>query len=224
VLDDYAFLAAGLVDLFEATQDARWLREAIALEDVLASEFADDAGGGFFLTAADGEAPLARLKLAHDGAVPSGNAVAAETLLRLAELTGDDARRAAADRVLQALGGGLARDPMGSAALAAALDFRLDRPKEIVIVRPAADGGGGAALLAAVHAAYTPNRVLVDTVEGEALARLAPLVPLVDGKQALGGAATAYVCEARVCARPATAPGALAAELARVHPLPQREK
>src|SRR4029453_13340125 len=88
-LDDYAFLVAGLLDLYEATGEARWLREAIALAAGLAPPH--EAGAGcFFMTAADPEGLLAREKPAGDGAEPSGNSVHALNLLRLHELTTDD--------------------------------------------------------------------------------------------------------------------------------------
>jgi uncharacterized protein YyaL (SSP411 family) len=136
--------------------------------------------------------------------------------LRLAELNGDDRWRALADRALQAQAPQLQRAP----ALLAALDFRLDHPKEIVIVRPDAADGGATALLATVRAAYLPNSVLTVAAEGADLARQHQLIPLVGGKEAVDGAATAYVCEQRVCARPTSDPAVLAALLAKVRPLP----
>jgi uncharacterized protein YyaL (SSP411 family) len=215
-LDDYAYLAAGLLDLYEATFDLAWLRAAIELQETLARDFWDTAHGAFFLTDAAREVTLARAKPDNDGALPSGNAVAIEGLLRLGELTGDDRWRARADRALQALAPQVERAP----ALLAALDFRLDRPKEIVIVRPTAAGGGADALLATVRATYLPNRALTVVTEGAELARQRELIPLVGGKEAIDRAATAYVCEQRVCARPTSDPSVLAAQLARVAPLP----
>jgi uncharacterized protein YyaL (SSP411 family) len=219
-LDDYAFMAAGLVDLYEATFDPRWLREALALQAVLARDFWDDAGGGFFATARDAEPGLARAKPASDSVVPSGNAVAAETALRLAEFTGDDTHRRRADDTLRALGAALARAPTSAPRLLAALDFRLDRAKEIVIVAPAGAPDGAAPLLAEVRRIYLPNRVLTVAAEGAPLAAQAAVVPLAEGKTALGGHATAYVCEQGVCALPTADAGVLAAQLARVVPLP----
>ncbi len=218
-LEDHAFLASGLLDLYEATAELRWLRAALALHQGLARDFWDDAGGGFFATAARAEAPLGREKPADDGVLPSGNAVAAETLLRLAHLTGDDAHRARAEVVLRVLAPAARQAPANAARLLAALDFATDRAKEIVIVTPAADAGDGAALVAAARAAYVPNRVLTVASEGRALAAQAELVPLVRDKRALGGRATAYVCEERVCALPTSDPAVLRAQLATVHPL-----
>ena len=89
-LDDYAFLADGLLDLRDATGDARWLDEAKSLAAVMKEHFWDRAHGGFFLTSDDHEDLLLRLKPSYDQATPSGNGVAARVLIRLAELTGEE--------------------------------------------------------------------------------------------------------------------------------------
>ena len=88
VLDDYAAMISGLLDLYEATGETRWVREAIALDAVLERDFEDREGGGFFQTSHDHEQLLAREKPSYDGAEPSGNSVHALNLLRLAEMTG----------------------------------------------------------------------------------------------------------------------------------------
>jgi len=214
-LDDYACVVAGLLDLYEATFDIRWLEEAIALEDVLERDFRD-AEGGFFQSAAGSEAPLARRKPDIDGALPSGNAVATENLLRLAELTADGRRRDEADRALRALSARLVRTPAAVPALAAALEFRLDRAKEIVIVEP--EAGTGGRLLATVRGTYVPNHVLAVVTETPG-ATLARRVPLVADKTAVEGRATAYVCEHGVCRRPTSDAAVLAGQLAIVEPL-----
>jgi hypothetical protein len=218
-LDDYAFVAAGLVDLYEATFDLRWLREAVALQDVLVRDFSDADKGGFFLTGAQREVTLSRQKPYYDGAIPSGNGVAALNMLRLAEFTADDRWRERAETTLRTFAPILQRTPGAAPALLAALDFRLDRPKEIVIVSPAGQTDDSRSLLATVHAAYVPNRVLTVTAEGEEQARQRAVIPLVAEKQALHGTATAYVCEQKVCALPTSDPAVLAAQLAKVHRL-----
>ncbi|HEV2064188.1 MAG TPA: thioredoxin domain-containing protein, partial [Thermoanaerobaculia bacterium] len=106
-LEDYAFFIAGLLDLFEATGDVRFLREALTLDRVLEARYEDKANGGFFLTSDDHERLLAREKPAYDGAEPSGNSVQILNLLRLHEFTTNDAYRQRADRALAAFGGTL---------------------------------------------------------------------------------------------------------------------
>jgi uncharacterized protein len=218
-LDDYAFVAAGLLDLYEATFDPAWLREALALHEVLARDFWDAEHGGFFQTSAADEVALARRKPDDDGALPSGNAVAAQNLLRLAELTGDDRLRERADATLRAVAADVERRPGAAPALLAALDFRTDRAKEIVIVRPPGAPPDDP-LLALVRKTYVPNRVLTVVTEGDDVERQRALIPLVADKKAIGGAATAYVCERKVCALPTSDPAVLAQQLGKVEPLP----
>jgi uncharacterized protein YyaL (SSP411 family) len=219
-LEDYAALALGLLDLYEATFETRWLEEAARLHAALAARFWDEPAGGFFMTAEGPGNSLAREKPDYDGATPSGNALAVEGLLRLAELTGDDRHRRMASRSLQALAEGITRSPSGATRLLAAYEFLLDRPREIVIVRPGSGDDDGAALLATVHGAFVPNRMLTVAREGDELARQQALIPLVAEKRALGGRSTAYVCELGVCELPTADPAVLARQLAKVHPLP----
>ena len=218
MLEDYAFLIAGLLDLFEATSDVRWLREALALQDEQDARFHDAAAGGYFRTAPSDEHPLVREKPWVDGAEPSGNAVAARNLLRLAELTGDDARRERATGTVRAFASAIAASPADAPAMLAAVDFLLDRPKVVVVVYPSA--GNSRALLEQVNDAFLPNRALVVVTEGKAQEEMAALVPLVAHKAAKDGLATAYVCEARECTPPITDRLALSRELGRVTPLP----
>jgi uncharacterized protein len=216
LLDDHAFLIQGLLDLHEATQDPRWLSEAIALAAALERRFWDEDAGGFFQTPHDGEALLAREKPANDGAEPSGNAVAVLDLLRLHELTGTDRWRAMAEKALSAFAPELERGA-GAETLLAALDFHLDTPLEIVLVSP--PGGGAPALEAVLRRAFVPNRAYVAASEGRELDERARVVPLLEGKRALRGAATAYVCRRRTCELPTSDPAVFRAQLARAEPL-----
>jgi len=217
-LDDYAFLVAALLDLFEATGEPRWLEEAIALDGVLAAHYEDRTGGGFFLTSDDHEALLAREKPGHDGAEPSGNAVALLNLLRLHELTSDDRYRQRAERAFRTFHPALERAPTGLSEMLLAVDFYLDVPKEIVIVVPARRSDAEP-LLAQLRAVFVPNRVLAVVPEGDALTRLATRVPLVASKVARSGKPTAYVCERRVCELPTSDPAVFARQLAKVSPI-----
>jgi uncharacterized protein YyaL (SSP411 family) len=214
-LDDYAFLVAGLLDLYEATGEARWLREAIALDAVLAAHY-EDGEGGFFMTADDSEELLAREKPAWDGAEPSGNSVHALNLLRLHELTTDDAYRRRAERTIDAFGPRLASDPVRLSEMLLALDWRLDAPKQVVVA-VTGSRGEAAPFLATLGTRLVPNRILAVTAPGDGIAAL---VPVAEGKVALGGRATGYVCENRVCDLPTTDPAVFAKQIDRVRPLP----
>jgi len=216
LLDDHAFLAQGLLDLHEATQDPRWLQAAIDLQGALEVRFWDESAGGFFQTPHEHEELLAREKPVRDGAEPSGNAIAILNLLRLEELTTLSRYGAMASRALGAFASELGRGA-GAEMLLAALDFHLDSPLEIVVVSP--PGGGGAELEAVLRRAYLPNRILVKAREGPELSERARLIPLLTGKTALRGATTAYVCRERTCELPTSDPRVFAQQLARVEPL-----
>jgi len=217
-LDDYAFLAAGLLDLYEATFEPRWLREAIGLYRVLEAHFWDKQGGGFFMSADDGEALLAREKPYYDGAEPSGNSVAVLTLLRLAEFTTDDHYRQMAEKGLRAFSAQLTQAPASMTRMLAVVDFSLDKPKEIVIVKPAVDATAES-LLAKLRATFVPNRVLSVVTQGSDLEHQQQVIPLLQFKVAIDGKVTAYVCEQQVCALPTADPAVFAQQIAKVEPL-----
>jgi uncharacterized protein YyaL (SSP411 family) len=201
VLEDYAFLVAGLLDLFEATGELRLLEEAIALDREVQRHYEDPAGG-WFRTPDDGESLLVRERPDSDGAEPSGASVMALSLYRLSELTTDDRYRQRADRALEAYAQPLRAGAMSELLLA--VDWRLDQPKEIVIVTPN-DRQEAEALLRVLGTDGPRNRVLVVT-PAAGTEVMAKIVPLVAGKAPLDGSATAYVCQQGACALPTTDP------------------
>ena len=198
-LEDQANVADGLVALFEATFDERWLIAAVALADIIVDRFADPEHGGFFDTSVDHEQLITRPKDIFDNATPSGNSVAADVLLRLALLAGRDDFARAAHGILELLGDPMARYPLGFARALSALDFALGRPREVAIV-----GAPGAAdteaLLRVVFEPFRPNKVVAG---GDAA------LPLLEGRTHQNGRATAYVCEHYVCQAPTSDPEVL---------------
>ena len=202
-LEDYAFFIAGLLDLYEATFDPRWIREAIALQRIQDERYRDAAGGGYFRTSDDHEALLAREKPTFDGAEPSGNSIALMNLARLHELTGDDRYRAGADALLKSFGPTLSRAGGGATDMLLALAFRLAQPKEIVIVT-AGPKSEAEPFLAALRKAFSPSHVLVVAAQGPDLAGQSKMIPMLEGKIARGGKPTAYVCQSGVCKLPTT--------------------
>ena len=223
-LDDYAYLGSGFLDLYEATFDLRWLHEAEALQATLDAEFWDTAAGGYYASGTARDATLPRTKPDDDGALPSGNAVAAENLMRLAALTGDDARARRAADVVRALGRGLVASPTRAPRLLGVLEAMSDRAREVVIVAPAAgDDAARAALMAVVRRRYLPNRALVAAREGDELAAVQRALPIVGEKVALDGRTTAYVCEHGRCLAPTHDPEVLGRQLAEVRPFPAAE-
>ena len=206
-LDDYAFLIEGLLNLYEATADPRRLEQAALLNEVTLRDFFDPHGGGFYYTAADSEALVVRTKSPRDGAIPSGNAVQAANLLRLAALLDRGEFRTQAASVFRAFGAEAAESPGAFERLFCALDAYHRGVLQIVIVGdPAASDTQ--ALLAVVYGRYLPNKAVV-LGQGPADSGAAVL-PLLQSRGMIEGRATAYVCERSVCRRPVTEPGALA--------------
>ena len=187
-LEDYANVADGLLALYEATFDVRWLLASRELADHILRDFRDEEHGGFFDTATDHETLITRPKDIFDNATPSGNAVAADLLLRLAALTDRKEYRDAAEAVLKLLQNAMRRYPLGFARALNALDFYLDTPREVAIVGPDAQ-----ALRRAVFEPFVPNKVVAGAG--------AP-IPLLEGREGRNGHALAYVCEHYVCQAP----------------------
>ncbi len=131
--DDYACLASGLVELYETTFDIRWLEEAKRLTDGMLEHFWDGAEGGFFYTADDGEKLITRPKEYYDGAIPSGNSMAAILLLKLSRMTGNPLYEKRASEVILSNTPALNAHPVAFSALLSAFDFALGPSREIVI-------------------------------------------------------------------------------------------
>ena len=216
-LADYAFLIAGLLDLYEATSDLRWLEEAQALDGILAEHYEDTTAGGFFRTAEDSESLITREKPSSDGAEPSGNSVQLLNLLRLHEFTTDDQYRQRAEQAFQAFSDVLTQSPMVVSEMLLAVDFHLDTPKEIVIVVPHVREEAEP-FLDELNATFLPNRILAIVAEGKELESHTVIIPLLEGKVARGGQSTAYVCENRICDLPTTDPAVFATQIRTMHP------
>ncbi|MGZ8513966.1 MAG: thioredoxin domain-containing protein, partial [Candidatus Limnocylindrales bacterium] len=206
VLEDHAHLAEGLLSLYEATFDEHWFTTARALVDRILGRFADP-DGGFFDTADDHERLVTRPKDVQDNALPSGNAVAAEVLLRVHAWTGESIYRAAAERALRTVVPYVARYATGFARWLSAIDLSLAAVQEVAIVGRA-DDRETLALLGEVRRGYRPNQVIALAADSTGSA-----VPLLDGRVAIAGRPSAYLCRGFVCGMPATDPGTLRRQL-----------
>jgi uncharacterized protein YyaL (SSP411 family) len=206
-LEDYAAFARGLVALYEATFDLRWLGEASRLTQLMFAQFHDAADGGFYQTGLDHETLVVRRKDYIDNAIPSGNSLAAELLLRLGVLVGNDDYRREAARVLLTLNAGMGRQPTGFGRMLCALDTLLHPSQEVAIVGDP-EAAATQALLAEVRRRYLPNTVLALKVPNAE-----SMLPLLEGRGPVDGKPAAYVCEHYACKLPVTAPAALASLL-----------
>jgi uncharacterized protein YyaL (SSP411 family) len=202
-LEDYSHLADGLLALYQATFEERWFTAARDLTDQILAHFADP-NGGFFDTADDHEALITRPKGLQDNAIPSGGAMAAEVLVRLAAFTGEGKYRSAAESALRDVAAYARRYPTAFAQWLNALVFVTGDAVEIAIAGEPTSSDGRA-LLAVARAGYRPLSVLAAGTSG--------VVPLLDERPLRDGRATAYVCRNFACRAPVTEPADLAAQL-----------
>jgi uncharacterized protein YyaL (SSP411 family) len=215
-LEDYAMVAAALLEVYEATFERRWLDEARALADAMIGLFWDEGLDGFYDTGSDHEPLIVRPRNLFDNAVPCGISVAVEALLRLAVLTGESRYEATALKALRPMANLMARHASGFGRFLCAVDFHLGPVIEIALVAPAAQaaprgGDGLGPLVSEVFGRYLPNRVVTGMVTGDGAGVSG--VPLLKGRDAVGGNATAYVCRNYACELPVTDRAALARQL-----------
>jgi uncharacterized protein YyaL (SSP411 family) len=209
-LEDYAFFAEALIELYQTTFDLRWFREALLLTELMVDLFWDD-GGGFFDTARDHENLITRPQDITDGATPSGTSGAVAVLLRMAILADRPDWREKAERILARLSRSLQNYPRAFGYLAVQLDFALGQPYEVALIGDR-ESGDMQALLEGVNRPFYPNKVLAQTDQaGEA----ADLIPLLAGRAQIDGKATAYICRNFVCKLPVTTAEDLNKELKR---------
>ncbi len=209
-LEDYAMAADGLVALYEATFDTRWLVEADALLDAVSELFWDEEKRAFYDTPADHEELVTRPRDVYDNAAPSGTSVAAEVLLKLALFLDRADYRQRAEDVLEVLAGGMERVPGGFGRLLCALDFSASEPREVAVVgdQRAPDTR---ALLEVVYSGYLPNKIVAGRSPDDDEA--GGLIPLLAQRSAREGKATAYVCVQYACQTPTTDPEELSRQL-----------
>jgi uncharacterized protein len=186
-LDDYAFLALALIDMYETSFDPADLDWAARLAERAMELFEDRERGGFFSTQAAKADLVLRLKDDYDGAEPSGNSGIAMALLKLARITGREDFRISAERTLQAFASRLKAAPTAAPQMLVVQMFATGRPMEVVLAGPRDQ-----AMLAAIHGRFLPDAVVMHAGQ-------APVaMPALDGKP------TAYVCENYACKLPVT--------------------
>ena len=212
VLEDYAYLACGLIDLAEAGGGPRYLRTALDLVERAQAEFGDHETGAFFSTARGQPHLLFRHRDGADGATPAPNAMAAWALARLSYHLDREDLRAAAARAIRAYGQGIRRYPRGFAASLCVVDFLLARPLELALI-----GGIGdddlEALRTAVARRFLPDRIQM-TCDPEAAGTPEEAeLPLLAGKARVDGRAALYVCRDFACGAPVTSASEVGAAL-----------
>jgi len=202
-IEDYAFFTHGLFDLYEATFDPPYLEEAQFFLKEMFRLFWDEAGGGFFLTGKDAEKLIARTKELYDGAIPSGNSVAALSLLRVGRLTMDRKMEDWARSTLDAFSADLDKFPAGYPQMLMALDFVIGPSREIVIAGEEEDTQTKD-IIREIYSLFLPNKVVGLHPSGEEGNRIRVLSPFMKNQKSIDGKSTAYVCKNYVCDFPTT--------------------
>ncbi len=208
--DDYAYLLWALIELHQATHKPEWLRHAVSWADSMLSLFWDEHDGGLFLPGSDVKGLLVRQKSMHDGALPSGNSVAALNLLRLSRLTGKPEYEDQSSKIQEALAGAASEYPAGSTGLLCASLYQQNLGTEVVI----ANGEGLEELLKETER-YLPFTVI--SVRGAGYEEMDSLAPFAVAMEAKNGKANAFVCSKGACQQPVDEPGKLAAKLETVY-------
>jgi len=190
-LEDYANVSHGLYELHVATGELHWLREARRVALAAVELFGDPERGGFFLTPADGEQLVARMKTFDDNPTPAGGSMLAYVLLRLARIWGDDELERTAVGALRLVRDLLPRAPAAFGWALCALDLHLSPPRELAIV-----GGPESDVARAALGGFDPNAVVAFGPAED--------VPLLEGKMLVDGKPAVYICERFACRAPVT--------------------
>ncbi len=205
-LEDYANFADGLIELYQVSGDTKYLKEAGRLADLMITEFWDETGEGFFFTANNHEKLPVRSKEFYDNATPSGNSVAADVLLKLSLLLGEEKYERFAVRILRAVAPQISRYPQAFGRILSVLEFYLSPVKEIVII-----GEKGNELEREIWNEYLPNKIVVLAKNAE---ESAEFIPLLQERKMINENPTAFVCENFTCQKPVTTVEELKQQLA----------
>jgi uncharacterized protein YyaL (SSP411 family) len=201
-LEDYAFLVFGLLELYDASLDARYLDTALKYNDILQASFIDAGAGGYFMTSSDAEELIIRPKELYDGAIPSGNSVQLLNLLRLARLTGRFELEQQAGDAGKVFGGIVHNAPSGFAQALIAVQFGAGKSTEIVVVGER-NSTETRQMLAYINSVYNPGKVVVfkDAKDDSLISKIAPFTRQ---QGMLDDSTTIYICHNFSCAKPVT--------------------
>ncbi len=190
-LDDYAFLVFGLIELYEATFEEKYLQAASDLNKAMIERYWDGKDGGFFFTAATPESSLPRMKQVYDGAVPSGNSVALHNLLRLSRLSMDLTKEKLAKEISMVFSNEVQGSPEAYTWLLAGVDFAIGPSRSVLLVGDLKERDTEE-MLEALKRQYTPNMVVLVKAPGKAGLSY----------EKIEGKATAYICRDQMCLPP----------------------
>ena len=196
-LEDYAYFLEGLIALYEVTFDSVWIERANQLADKIIDQFSEEEEGGFYMTGRSAEKLVVRLKSAADEAIPSANAVAALSLLRLGHLTGKQEYLKSGERTVRAFQQRMKKTPAAFSGLLSAADFMSEPPMEVVFSGPK-EHLVFEDMNNVLSQDYRPNKVVLFSEDGKKTGRL----PLAEGKSVTDGEPAVYLCQKQTCHPP----------------------
>ena len=202
-LDDYAFFIWGLLELYEATFNVTYLTEAIQLSNIMVEEFWDISNGGFFLGSENSEKLIVRAKTGYDGAMPSGNSIAAMNCSKLNRITGETKWAEISDKIFMTFSNEIQKTPSGYASMVNAFLFNVDSPKEIVIVGSSKDDKTKKAI-EKIKSEYVPSKVIIFKDTDDKLNKLSPLAKWTVTQETIDEKTTFYICQDFACKIPTT--------------------
>ena len=204
MIDDYAFFIHGLLDLYEATFEIFYLKEAHRLTEEMIRLFWDEERGGFFFTAHDGEQLILRQKEIYDGAVPSGNSIAALDFLRIYHFTFSQLLEQRFERLCDAFTTEIARLPSAYVQLLIAFDFFVGPSLEIIVAAHNHDAQVDT-IVAEIYRGFIPNKIVaLNLLSDRRTKEVIELIPFIKEKTPLQGKPTVYICEHHACQPPIT--------------------
>jgi hypothetical protein len=209
-LDDYTFFIWGLLELYEATFEVRYLKAALEINNDLLKHFWDVEKGGFFITSDDGEELFVRKKDIYDGAIPSGNSVAMLNLLRLARITGDSQFEKKAQELGRSFSGIIAQSPAAYTMLMTALDFAFG-PSSEVVISGELQAESTKNMLKAIRKEFIPNKVVIFRPYEES--EITDICGFTGNLKGRKDKAVAYVCRNFGCELPTDDPDEMMREL-----------
>ncbi|MFA6541259.1 MAG: thioredoxin domain-containing protein, partial [Bacteroidota bacterium] len=214
-LDDYAFLVSGILDLYDATFDYRWIEFAADLSGTMIALFWDSAEGGFYDTSGKDPSVLVRMKEAYDGAEPTGNSIAATALLRLYELTGETSFKTYSEKTIKYFSTMLIQSPQVMPQMMCALDRFISPPEHLVFVHSEKNAGALLPLVEEVYGNFHPHLNVIGVHE-RSKDFFTARHPFMKGMEQIGGEATSYYCRDYSCLMPAVSAGELHDQMKKV--------
>ena len=204
-LTDYASLVAALIDIYESSFDIDYLDKALKINELIIQKFWDDVQGGFFFTSSDQKLLLIRSRNPYDNAVPSGNSIVINNLLRLSGFTGDNHLKLKAEQAVALFLSQAKNSPLGFAVLLSALDYFWGKAKEIIISGNR-NSNTVQEIVRTIYDYYLPNKVLA-FAEKESFKNREELLKklsVIDGKFSNNSYSKIFVCENFTCKKPFT--------------------